>query len=75
MFAHSLRKYNVRDWSIEQKWVSVLLPLLLLYNGIDRAFMLIGAKFQKINKIVQFIGRNVIIFKHTEIRLLYNNNL
>lgn len=33
MFAHSLRKFSVRDWSIEQKWMSVLLPLLLLYNG------------------------------------------
>ncbi|XP_069190430.1 transmembrane protein 181 isoform X3 [Procambarus clarkii] len=30
--AHSLRKYAVYDWSIEQKWMSVLLPLLLLYN-------------------------------------------
>jgi hypothetical protein len=32
-FAHSLRKFAVHDWSIEQKWMSVLLPLLLLYNG------------------------------------------
>ncbi|XP_064603964.1 transmembrane protein 181-like [Liolophura sinensis] len=32
IFAHSLRKFSVRDWSIEQKWMSVLLPLLLLYN-------------------------------------------
>nr|KAG5711012.1 hypothetical protein BaRGS_013746 [Batillaria attramentaria] len=32
MFAHSLRKFSVRDWSIEQKWMSILLPLLLLYN-------------------------------------------
>ncbi|XP_072035992.1 transmembrane protein 181-like isoform X2 [Amphiura filiformis] len=32
MFAHSLRKFTMRDWSIEQKWMSVLLPLLLLYN-------------------------------------------
>lgn len=31
-FAHSLRKFAVHDWSIEQKWMSVLLPLLLLYN-------------------------------------------
>ncbi|CAB3364753.1 Hypothetical predicted protein [Cloeon dipterum] len=31
-FAHALRKYTVYDWSIEQKWMSVLLPLLLLYN-------------------------------------------
>ena len=31
--AHSLRKYAIYDWSIEQKWMSVLLPLLLLYNG------------------------------------------
>ncbi|KAL5010749.1 hypothetical protein ScPMuIL_013054 [Solemya velum] len=32
LFAHSLRKFSMRDWSIEQKWMSVLLPLLLLYN-------------------------------------------
>lgn len=31
-FAHSLRKYSTQDWAIEQKWLSVLLPLLLLYN-------------------------------------------
>ncbi|CAL4228695.1 unnamed protein product, partial [Meganyctiphanes norvegica] len=30
--AHSLRKYAVYDWSIEQKWMSILLPFLLLYN-------------------------------------------
>lgn len=33
MFAHSLRKFSIRDWSIEQKWLSILLPLLLLYNN------------------------------------------
>ncbi|KAJ4929102.1 hypothetical protein JOQ06_004721 [Pogonophryne albipinna] len=33
MFAHSLRKFSMRDWGIEQKWMSVLLPLLLLYNN------------------------------------------
>ncbi|XP_008310912.1 transmembrane protein 181 isoform X2 [Cynoglossus semilaevis] len=32
MFAHSLRKFSMRDWGIEQKWMSFLLPLLLLYN-------------------------------------------
>ncbi|MCL4134226.1 UNVERIFIED_CONTAM: hypothetical protein GTU68_021034, partial [Idotea baltica] len=31
-FAHTLRKYAVYDWAIEQKWLSLLLPLLLLYN-------------------------------------------
>ncbi|XP_022242398.1 transmembrane protein 181-like [Limulus polyphemus] len=31
-FAHSLRHFVFYDWSIEQKWMSVLLPLLLLYN-------------------------------------------
>ncbi|KAM3958536.1 transmembrane protein 181 [Aphomia sociella] len=31
-FAHSLRKYSTHDWAIEQKWLSILLPLLLLYN-------------------------------------------
>ncbi|XP_013408050.1 transmembrane protein 181 isoform X2 [Lingula anatina] len=32
-FAHSLRRFTVRDWSMEQKWMSVLMPLLLLYNN------------------------------------------
>ncbi|XP_055381235.1 transmembrane protein 181 [Condylostylus longicornis] len=32
-FAHTLRKYPVYDWSIEQKWMSILLPLLVLYNN------------------------------------------
>ncbi|XP_035880838.1 transmembrane protein 181 isoform X2 [Phyllostomus discolor] len=32
LFVHLLRKFSVRDWGIEHKWVSVLLPLLLLYN-------------------------------------------
>ncbi|XP_054877362.1 transmembrane protein 181 isoform X3 [Poeciliopsis prolifica] len=32
LFAHSLRKFSMRDWGIEQKWMSILLPLLLLYN-------------------------------------------
>ncbi|XP_063533454.1 transmembrane protein 181 [Cydia strobilella] len=31
-FAHSLRKYSTHDWAIEQKWLSLLLPMLLLYN-------------------------------------------
>nr|CAD7443743.1 unnamed protein product [Timema bartmani] len=31
-FAHSLRRFAMYDWSIEQKWMSLLLPLLLLYN-------------------------------------------
>uniref|UniRef100_A0A9J8BVT6 Transmembrane protein 181 n=1 Tax=Cyprinus carpio carpio TaxID=630221 RepID=A0A9J8BVT6_CYPCA len=32
VFAHSLRRFSMRDWGVEQKWMSVLLPLLLLYN-------------------------------------------
>ncbi|KAG1671101.1 Transmembrane protein 181 [Nymphon striatum] len=31
-FAHTLRKFTLYNWSIEQKWMTVLLPLLLLYN-------------------------------------------
>ncbi|XP_047510222.1 transmembrane protein 181 isoform X2 [Pieris napi] len=31
-FAHTLRKYSTQDWAIEQKWLSILLPMLLLYN-------------------------------------------
>lgn len=33
LFLHSLRKFSMRDWGIEQKWMAVLLALLLLYNG------------------------------------------
>lgn len=33
LFAHSLRRFSMRDWSIEQRWMSLLLPLLLLYNN------------------------------------------
>lgn len=32
IYANSLRKFPFRDWSIEQRWMSVLLPLLLLFN-------------------------------------------
>nr|XP_018667761.1 transmembrane protein 181-like isoform X2 [Ciona intestinalis] len=32
LFAHTLRKYHMQNWTIEQKWMSFLLPLLLLYN-------------------------------------------
>uniref|UniRef100_A0A182JCN4 Transmembrane protein 181 n=1 Tax=Anopheles atroparvus TaxID=41427 RepID=A0A182JCN4_ANOAO len=32
-FAHTLRRYPMNDWSIEQKWISILLPLLLLFNN------------------------------------------
>nr|KAF6463396.1 transmembrane protein 181 [Molossus molossus] len=32
LFAHSLRKFSMRDWGIEHKWMAILLPLLLLYN-------------------------------------------
>lgn len=31
-FTHSLRKYPSHDWAIEQRWLSVMLPMLLLYN-------------------------------------------
>ncbi|XP_035216021.1 transmembrane protein 181-like [Stegodyphus dumicola] len=31
-FAFSLRFFYFYDWSIEQKWIFLLLPLLLLYN-------------------------------------------
>lgn len=32
-FANSLKKYPVYDWSIEQKWMSILLPCLMGYNN------------------------------------------
>ncbi|XP_044761439.1 transmembrane protein 181 [Coccinella septempunctata] len=32
-FANSLKKYAMHDWSIEQKWMSFLLPCLIGYNN------------------------------------------
>ncbi|XP_065170507.1 transmembrane protein 181 [Atheta coriaria] len=32
-FAHTLKRYAISDWSIEQKWMSLLLPMLLFYNN------------------------------------------
>jgi len=32
-YTRSLKPYHWDDWSIEQKWVMILLPLLLLYNS------------------------------------------
>nr|CAG4644664.1 EOG090X03I5 [Leptodora kindtii] len=31
-FYHCLRKYSLLHWSLEQRWMSILLPLLILYN-------------------------------------------
>nr|CAG4651694.1 EOG090X03I5 [Triops cancriformis] len=33
VYFHNLRKYFMLYWSMEQKWLVVLLPLLVLYNG------------------------------------------
>ncbi|XP_065057138.1 transmembrane protein 181-like [Rhopilema esculentum] len=32
LFAHTLKRFPLREWTIEQKWMSLLLPLLLLYD-------------------------------------------
>lgn len=32
VYAHSLRKFSMRDWSFEQRWITLLLPLLIFYN-------------------------------------------
>ncbi|XP_034244090.1 transmembrane protein 181 [Thrips palmi] len=32
MYAHALRKFPSHDWSIEQRWLSLLLPLLVFFN-------------------------------------------
>ncbi|PZC72294.1 hypothetical protein B5X24_HaOG211627 [Helicoverpa armigera] len=32
-FAYMMRKYPMTDWSIEQRWIYILLPLLLTFNG------------------------------------------
>nr|CAG4634689.1 EOG090X03I5 [Alona affinis] len=31
-FFHSMKKYSVIHWSLEQKWMAILLPMLILYN-------------------------------------------
>ncbi|XP_018565323.1 transmembrane protein 181 [Anoplophora glabripennis] len=32
-FQHTLRRYPMYDWSIEQKWMSILLPWLMAYDN------------------------------------------
>ncbi|CAG9857632.1 unnamed protein product [Phyllotreta striolata] len=32
-YQHTLRKYAMYDWSIEQKWMSILLPMLMAYDN------------------------------------------
>jgi len=32
-FAHLMRRFYLRNWTVEQKWIAVVLPLLLLCNG------------------------------------------
>lgn len=32
-FGYNMRRFAVHDWSIEQKWVMILLPLLILYDS------------------------------------------
>lgn len=40
-FAYSLRTFMMHDWSIEQKWMSILLPLLMLYDSKGFHFFLL----------------------------------
>ncbi|KAI1292816.1 Transmembrane protein [Halotydeus destructor] len=32
-FTHSMHRFPYNDWSMEQKWIASLLPLLILYNN------------------------------------------
>uniref|UniRef100_A0A8D8PY66 Transmembrane protein 181 n=2 Tax=Cacopsylla melanoneura TaxID=428564 RepID=A0A8D8PY66_9HEMI len=32
-FTHTLRRYTIQDWSFEQKWMSILLPMLFLHDN------------------------------------------
>lgn len=32
-FAYSLRRFSMQNWSMEQRWFTILLPLLILYNN------------------------------------------
>ena len=32
-FTHSLHRYSITEWSMEQKWIAILLPLLVLYDS------------------------------------------
>lgn len=32
-FTHSLHRYSITEWSMEQKWIAVLLPLLVLHDS------------------------------------------
>nr|CAG4640732.1 EOG090X03I5 [Eulimnadia texana] len=52
-FWHEMRKFSIAHWSLEQKWMSVLLPLLLLYNDPLFAWgILTGSWFPKLLDVV-----------------------
>lgn len=39
-----MKKYSVVHWSLEQKWMAILMPMLILYNGSLR-FIIHAFKF------------------------------
>ncbi|KAK4881924.1 hypothetical protein RN001_005243 [Aquatica leii] len=58
-FSHTLRKYLMFDWSIEQKWLSVLLPLLIFYN--DPVFPMIFLINSWIPGMIDAIGQTTFL--------------
>ena len=45
VFAYSLRKFSIQNWSMEQKWMTLLLPLLLLFNGLKNLLIFVFTYF------------------------------
>ncbi|KAB0802999.1 hypothetical protein PPYR_05185 [Photinus pyralis] len=58
-FSHTLRKYIMFDWSIEQKWLSILLPMLILYN--DPIFPMIFLVNSWIPGMLDAIGQTTFL--------------
>ncbi|XP_067946874.1 transmembrane protein 181-like isoform X2 [Watersipora subatra] len=65
VYTRSLRIYHWKDWSIEQKWMMWLLPLLLLYNNplFALAFLLSSAVPPVVDGIFQaFFLSSLLLF-------------
>lgn len=50
-FGYNMRRFSIYDWSIEQKWVMILLPLLILYNSESYPRPLHTAHWESTNRI------------------------
>ena len=50
-FLHTMKKYSVMHWGLEQKWLAlILMPMLIMYNG--KILYLIFSLFKIIDAIL-----------------------